>query len=105
LEKSKSESCIVWQICLEKDGAEKRRRMKITNIPDINDFFKVVDKCKGRVELTSSEGDRINLKSKLTQFVAMAQLMNTTYVKELEIVASEPEDANRLLDYMMKGKI
>lgn len=45
------------------------------------------------------------LKSKLTQFVAMAQLMNTTYVKELEIVASEPEDANRLLDYMMKGKI
>ena len=52
-----------------------------------------------------SEGDRINLKSKLTQFVAMAQLMNTTYVKELEIVASEPEDANRLLDYMMKGKI
>lgn len=58
-----------------------------------------------RVELTSSEGDRINLKSKLTQFVAMAQLMNTTYVKELEIVASEPEDANRLLDYMMKGKI
>lgn len=61
--------------------------------------------AKGRVELTSSEGDRINLKSKLTQFVAMAQLMNTTYVKELEIVASEPEDANRLLDYMMKGKI
>ena len=59
--------------------------MKITNIPDINDFFKVVDKCEGRVELTSSEGDRINLKSKLTQFVAMAQLMNTTYVKELEI--------------------
>ena len=79
--------------------------MKITNIQDINDFFKVVDKCEGRVELTSSEGDRINLKSKLTQFVAMAQLMNTTYVKELEIVAFRTEDANRLLDYMMKGKI
>jgi hypothetical protein len=57
------------------------------------------------VELTSSEGDRINLKSKLTQFVAMAQLMNTTYVKELEIVASEPEDASRILDYMMSGKV
>lgn len=79
--------------------------MKITNISDINEFFKVVDKCKGRVELTSSEGDRINLKSKLTQFVAMAQLMNTTYVKELEIVASGPEDASRILDYMMSGKV
>ena len=79
--------------------------MKITNISDINEFFKVVDKCKGHVELTSSEGDRINLKSKLTQFVAMAQLMNTTYVKELEIVASEPEDASRILAYMMSGKV
>lgn len=55
--------------------------------------------------LHHQEGDRINLKSKLTQFVAMAQLMNTTYVKELEIVASEPEDASRILDYMMSGKV
>lgn len=79
--------------------------MKITNIDDINEFFKVIDKCQGRVELTSTEGDRINLKSRLTQFVAMAQLLDTTYVKELEIVASEPEDVKRILDYMMTGKI
>lgn len=79
--------------------------MKITNIDDINEFFKVIDKCTGRVELTSTEGDRINLKSRLTQFVAMTQLLDTTYVKELEIVASEPEDVKRILDYMMKGKI
>ena len=79
--------------------------MKITNISDINEFFKVIDKCEGRVELTSSEGDPINLKSKLTQFVAMAQLMDTTYVKELEIVASEPADASRILDYMISGKV
>ena len=58
-----------------------------------------------KITNTSSEVDRINLKSKLTQFVAMAQLMNTTYVKELEIVASEPEDASRILDYMMSGKV
>ena len=79
--------------------------MKITNISDINEFFQVIEKCKGRVELTSTEGDRINLKSKLTQFVAMAQLLDTTYVKELEIVASEPEDASRILDYMISRKV
>lgn len=79
--------------------------MKITNIADINEFFKVIDKCEGRVELTSPEGDRINLKSRLTQFVAMAQLLDTTYVKELEIVASEPNDMKLILDYMMRGKI
>lgn len=79
--------------------------MKITNIGDINEFFKVIDQCEGRVELTSTEGDRINLKSRLTQFVAMTQLLDTTYVKELEIVASEPNDVKRILDYMMRGKI
>ncbi len=39
--------------------------MKIQNISDVNTFFKVIDSCKGTVELVSPEGDRINLKSKL----------------------------------------
>ncbi len=79
--------------------------MKITNITDINEFFKVIDKCKGRVELTSSEGDRINLKSKLTQFIAMAQLLDTAYIKELELETADPDDAALLLEYMMNGKV
>ena len=41
--------------------------MKIQNINDVESFFKIVDQCKGPVELVSPEGDRINLKSKLSQ--------------------------------------
>ena len=40
---------------------------KVTNIPE---FFKIVDSCKGRVELLTGEGDRLNLKSKLCQFLS-----------------------------------
>ena len=40
--------------------------MKIQNINDVESFFKIVDQCKGPVELVSPEGDRINLKSKLS---------------------------------------
>ena len=36
--------------------------MKIQNITDVEKFFKVIDQCKGTVELVSPEGDRINLK-------------------------------------------
>ena len=43
--------------------------MKIQNITDVEKFFKVVDQCKGTVELVSPEGDRINLKSKLAQYL------------------------------------
>ena len=38
--------------------------MKVHNITDIEGFFKVVDQCRGRVELITGEGDRLNLKSK-----------------------------------------
>ena len=41
--------------------------MKVQNITDIDKFFKVVDSCKGKVELVTGEGDRLNLKSKLSQ--------------------------------------
>ena len=38
--------------------------MKIKNINDVDKFFEVVDSCKGKVELVTGEGDRLNLKSK-----------------------------------------
>ena len=47
--------------------------MKVQNITDIDAFFKVVDNCKGRVELVTGEGDRLNLKSKLSQYVSPAE--------------------------------
>ena len=49
--------------------------MKLKNIKDVEGFFHVIDQCTGRVELISSEGDRINLKSRLTQYMAMASIL------------------------------
>ena len=37
--------------------------MKVQNITDIEGFFKAIDSCKGKVELVTGEGDRLNLKS------------------------------------------
>ena len=42
--------------------------MKIKNINDVDKFFEVVGSCKGKVELVTGEGDRLNLKSKLCQY-------------------------------------
>ena len=66
--------------------------MKIQNITDVEKFFQVVDQCKGTVELVSPEGDRINLKSKLTQYLSMATMFSNGYIKELELVAHDEED-------------
>ena len=75
--------------------------MKVENIKDINRFFEVIDQCKGKVELLTGEGDRLNLKSKLTQYVSLANIFSNGTIPELEIIASEPEDVTRLVDYMV----
>ncbi|MCR4745065.1 MAG: polya polymerase [Lachnospiraceae bacterium] len=75
--------------------------MKVQNITDIDKFFKVVDNCKGKVELVTGEGDRLNLKSKLSQYVSMANIFSDGVIKELEIVAYEPDDIDKLVNFMM----
>ena len=78
--------------------------MKVQNIKDVNKFFEVVDSCKGRVELVTGEGDRLNLKSKLSQYVSMANIFSNGEIPELEIIAYEKEDTDRLIGFMINGE-
>lgn len=78
--------------------------MKVQHITDIEKFFKVVDSCKGKVELVTGEGDRLNLKSKLSQYVSMANIFSNGEIPELEILAYEPEDTEKLIQFMMTGE-
>ena len=77
--------------------------MKVTHITDIDEFFKVIDSCKGRVELVTGEGDRLNLKSKLSQYVSMANIFANGEIPELEVIAYEKEDTDKLIQFMLDG--
>ena len=82
-------------------GIKDIDKMKVTHITDIDKFFEVVDSCKGKVELVTGEGDRLNLKSKLSQYVSLANIFSNGEIPELEIVAYEKEDIDKLMDYMI----
>ena len=77
--------------------------MKVKNITNIEKFFQVVDSCAGKVELVTGEGDRLNLRSKLSQYISLANVFSDGNVRELEIVAYEPEDITKLINYMMQS--
>ena len=77
--------------------------MKIQNITNIEKFFEVVDSCKGKVELVTGEGDRLNLKSKLSQYVSMANIFSNGEIPELEVIAYEKEDTDKLIQFMVDG--
>lgn len=76
--------------------------MKVQNISNVEKFFQVIDSCAGKVELVTGEGDRLNLKSKLSQYVSMAKIFSDGTISELEIIAYEPEDISRLVKFMME---
>ena len=75
--------------------------MKVQNISNVDKFFQVIDSCSGKVELVTGEGDRLNLKSKLCQYVSMAKIFSDGTISELEIIAYEPEDIKKLVNFMM----
>lgn len=77
--------------------------MKVKNITDVNRFFEVIGQCKGTVELVTKEGDRINLKSKLCQYVAITQMFTDAKISDIEIVVHEPEDTHLLMEFLIRG--
>ena len=77
--------------------------MKVSNIKDIDKFFSVVDSCECSIVSLTREGDRLNLKSKLSQYVSLANIFSGGEIPELEIVAYEKEDIDKLLNFMING--
>ena len=71
--------------------------MKINKIEQVAEFLKTIDKCKGEVYLTSSFGDKYNLKSKLTQYVAIAELLNSD--NDLELWCDNKKDEQFLIEF------
>lgn len=65
--------------------------MKIGNLKQLNEFIGAVNECKGQVWLDSPEGDRFNLKSQFSQYVAFSALLSERG-DLLELFCSEKED-------------
>ncbi len=74
--------------------------MRITNIKNPSGFFEKVAQCSGSVELVTSEGDRLNLKSTLCQYLALTQMFDDAKL-QMELVLSEPGDMDLLQEYII----
>jgi hypothetical protein len=77
--------------------------MKIKNIKNPTEFFQVLNKCKGKILLTTEQGDQLNLKSKLCQYIAISRMFSEAKLKDVELLISEPEDLTLLLQYLVSG--
>ena len=70
--------------------------MKLSNITDVQKFTAAVNACQGDVYLKSVEGDVFNLKSSLSQYIAIGRLIEESG-DNLELFAQTREDEAILL--------
>lgn len=78
-------------------------KMKVMNITDVDKFFGVIDRCEGKVELVTDNGDIYNLKSKLGQFASLAKVFLNGKIPAIELVTHNPSDAGAIMKYMMNN--
>ena len=65
--------------------------MKLRNLGEVNDLLKTVDQCRGEVWLSVDAGNRINLKSKLSQYVAVGMLLRD-HGRDMDLFCEFAED-------------
>lgn len=78
--------------------------MKVNVIKNVTDFFAAVDNCKGNVYITTKNGDKLNLKSELTKYVAVANIFSNDKVLNnlnVEIICDDPSDIHILARYLL----
>lgn len=78
--------------------------MTLENVSNIEGLFEVINTCKGNVELVSEEGDKINLKSRLAQYLTIAGVLAHGYVRELELIIEDPDDMDKIMEFIVSGE-
>ena len=72
---------------------------------DVATFMKALDECKGQVILFTDEGDRFNLKSKLSQITGLLKLVEGGKLVNAKISCSDLDDEAMLFRLNLFGKI
>lgn len=75
--------------------------MKLTKTTEVNAFLEAVNACKGDVWLESPNGDRYNLKSLFSQFIALDAMLAENG-DDLELFCSIPAEEGYFFKFFRK---
>lgn len=75
-------------------------RIKVEKVNQVEKLFEVIDSCNTNVELVTGEGDCLNMKSKLSQYLSMTRMFANGDVPEMEFVTNDEQDVRKLTDFL-----
>lgn len=70
---------------------------------DVSEFLSVLDSCEGNVYLITREGDKLNLRSRLSQLLGITKLMKDGKITKAYILCDHPADEQKLFRLNMFG--
>ena len=70
---------------------------------DFNKLIEFASTAKGDVFLETPDGDVLNLKSRLTQLLALSSAIDWGTVGEATVICKDPEDETRLFSLNLYG--
>ena len=74
--------------------------IKVERVNQVNKLFEVIDSCTMNVELVTGEGDCLNMKSKLSQYLSLTRMFANGDVPQMELVAKNDQDAQKLIAFL-----
>lgn len=74
--------------------------MKLKKDIDLTAFAQTAQNCQGSVFCHTIEGDILNLKSLLSQYVMMSVMGNSHMLENVEITCVQEEDYQKLADFL-----
>ncbi|MGN1138061.1 MAG: hypothetical protein ACI4RM_01335 [Ruminococcus sp.] len=79
----------------------------ILNMHDVNvsEFLAVLDTCEGNVYLVTRDGDKLNLKSKLSQLLGLTQLIEGGKIADASIICENMEDERKLFRFNLFDEV
>lgn len=91
-------SCNDFRCCMILLDKVEGKKVKLKNITEVDAFRKVVDECVGDVWLESNIGDKFNLKSAFSQYIALGALLGESG-DQLELFCQLPEDREKFYQF------
>lgn len=79
----------------------------ILNMHDVNvsEFLAVLDTCEGNVYLVTRDGDKLNLKSKLSQLLGLTQLIEGGKIANASIICESKDDERKLFRFNLFDEV
>ena len=71
---------------------------------DFNKLIEFASTAKGEVYLNTPDGDVLNLKSRLTQLLALSSAIDWGHVGEAKVICKDPDDETRLFRLNLYGE-